>query len=431
MNRYAEYRESGVEWIGEIPSHWDAKRLASFGSFYKGKSITKGDLRVTGQPCILYSQIYTSYDRITVEVGSYIEQRLFDQSIKVTNEIFLFTCSGETADEIGKCLLYYGDEEISIGGDIVAFKLQPDAQFDPVFLSFVFNCSYSQFFKASNSRGEIVVHIYKSQLRELRVVFPSIEEQIEISQYLNEKTSQIDSLSEKLQRKIELLIEQRTALINLCVTKGLNPNVKMKDSGVEWIGEIPSHWEISLLKHFCSHINFKRHAKNNEIKISPENVEPGTGKILDYQSNYENIGMEFEFGDTLLNKLRVYLAKVVFCEFSGLSMGEMIVLRPTRIDPNKFQFYLLSSCRFIDHLNSLSEGVKMPRTPINGIMKSRVPITTLREQSQISQFLNKKTSQFDSLIEKLQRKIEILKEYRHSLISNVVTGKVKVTEEAI
>ena len=214
----AEMKDSGVEWIGEIPSHWDVKRLASFGSFYKGKSITKGDLKVTGQPCILYSQIYTTYDRITVEVRSYIEQRLFDQSIKVTKETFLFTCSGETTDEIGKCILYYGDEEISIGGDIVAYKLQPDAQFDPVFLSFVFNCSYSQFFKASNSRGEIVVHIYKSQLRELRVVIPSIEEQIEISQYLNEKTSQIDSLSEKLQRKIELLKEYRHSLISNVVT---------------------------------------------------------------------------------------------------------------------------------------------------------------------------------------------------------------------
>ena len=213
-----EMKNSGVEWIGEIPSHWDTKRLASFGSFYKGKRITKGDLRVIGRPCILYSQIYTSYDHITAEVDSYIEQRLFDHSIKVTKEIFLFTCSGETADEIGKCLLYYGDEEISIGGDIVAYKLQPHAQFDPIFLSFVFNCSYSKFFKASNSRGEIVVHIYKNQLRELRVVFPGIEEQIEIGQYLNKMTSQIDSLSEKLRRKIELLKEYRQSLISNVVT---------------------------------------------------------------------------------------------------------------------------------------------------------------------------------------------------------------------
>ena len=269
----------------------------------------------------------------------------------------------------------------------------------------------------------------RSSLDEVLLPLIPLNTQFQISQFLDKKTSQIDSLIEKIERKIELHIEQRTILISQCVTKGLDPKVQMKDSGVEWIGEIPSHWEIGLLKHFCSHINFKRHAKKNESKISPENVESGTGKVLDHQSDYENIGMEFEFGDTLLNKLRVYLAKFVFCEFSGLSMGEMIVLRPISIDP-KFQYYLLSSCRFIDYLNSLSEGVKMPRTPIDGIMKSRVPITTIREQSQISQFLDKKTSQFNSLIEKLQRKIELLKEYRQSLISNVVTGKVKVTEDA-
>ena len=193
-----------------------------------------------------------------------------------------------------------------------------------------------------------------------------------------------------------------------------------KDSGIEWIGEIPSYWEIGRLKHCCEHINIKRQAKKDELKISPEYVESGTGKILHYHSSYENLGVEFKTSDTLLNKLRVYLAKVVFCEFPGLSMGEMIVLRPTKIYP-KFQFYLLLSYRFIDYLNSLSEGVKMPRTPIEGIMNSDIPIPIFSEQSQISQFLDKKTTQIDSLIEKIERKIGFLREYRTALVSRCVT----------
>ena len=151
-------------------------------------------------------------------------------------------------------------------------------------------------------------------------------------------------------------------MIRQCVTKGLDCNVEMKDSGIEWIGEIPKHWLLSMLKYFCSHINDKRYPCEGDIKISAENVESGTGKVVDYYADYGHLGMEFQKGDTLLNKLRVYLAKVVFCEFSGLSMSEMIVLRPKNFQ-SKYQYYLLSTETFIRQLDSLAEGVKMPRVP--------------------------------------------------------------------
>ncbi len=193
-----------------------------------------------------------------------------------------------------------------------------------------------------------------------------------------------------------------------------------KHTGIDWLGLIPSHWEVSFLKYTSSHINKKRLPEQGERKISPENVESGTGRIMNYYSDYGTKGLEFQIGDTLLNKLRVYLSKVVFCNFSGLSMGEMIVLRPIKYNPN-YQFHLLSSSLFIDTLNSLSEGVKVPRPPIEEIMRTTVPVPPENEQILISKYLDKKTSQIDSLIEKIQQKIELLKEQRTSLINQCVT----------
>ena len=422
MDNVLGHKDSGIEWVGDVPFDWKTLRLRHILKPSECRSVTGDEelLSITiDRGVVKRSEYIGSNDESLTRAETLVGYK-FVQKTNLVNNIMKMSF---------KCLGVSRYEGI-VSPAYSVFEVNRDVA-DPRFLHELLRIDLyvSEYRKRSKGIQESRMRLYDDYFLDIKVALPPLHKQALISKYLGKRTSQIDSLIEKFQRKIELLKEQRTALINQCVTKGLYPNVEMKISGVEWIGEIPRHWEIGLLKHFCSHINIKRHAKNNESKISPENVESGTGKILDHQSDYKNIGMEFEFGDTLLNKLRVYLAKVVFCELSGLSMGEMIVLRPTSINP-KFQFYLLSSCRFIDYLNSLSEGVKMPRTPIDGIMKSQLPITTLREQSQISQFLDRNTSQIDSLSEKLRRKIELLKEYRQSLISNVVTGKVKVTEDA-
>ena len=131
-------------------------------------------------------------------------------------------------------------------------------------------------------------------------------------------------------------------MINQRVTKGRDPNVEMKDSRIEWISEIPRHWEVKRLKFLANHISSKHLPLDGEIKISPENVESHTGKINNYFSEYDTEGQEFIEGDILFNKLRVYLNKVVLCDFKGLSMGEMIVIRPVKIT-NGFLYRVLNS----------------------------------------------------------------------------------------
>ncbi len=194
-----------------------------------------------------------------------------------------------------------------------------------------------------------------------------------------------------------------------------------KESGVEWIGEIPAHWEIGKIKYIATLVSQKSIPEIDAVKISPENVESETGKVLDFYSPYDSAGVKFQTGDVLFNKLRVYLSKVVFAEYSGYSLGEMIVIRPSVQDTGKYLFYMMLSCRFIVYCNSISYGVKMPRTDVDDILNAKIPMASYQEQIQIANFLDRKTGQIDELIRIKERQIELLQEKRIVLINQAVT----------
>ena len=194
-----------------------------------------------------------------------------------------------------------------------------------------------------------------------------------------------------------------------------------KESGVEWIGKIPAHWKIEKIKYIAIFVSEKSTPETDDIKISPENVESKTGKVLDFYSSYDSIGVKFQVGDVLFNKIRVYLNKVVFAEYGGYSLGEMIVIRPSLEDIGKYLFYLMLSSRFIEYCNSISKGAKMPRTDVYDILNAQIPITSYQEQTQIVNFLDRKTEQIDELIRIKERRIELLQAQRTALINQAVT----------
>ena len=194
-----------------------------------------------------------------------------------------------------------------------------------------------------------------------------------------------------------------------------------KESGVEWIGKIPAHWKIKKIKHVVTFVSEKSTPETDDIKISPENVESKTGKVLDFYSSYDSIGVKFQVGDVLFNKIRVYLNKVVFAEYGGYSLGEMIVIRPSLEDIGKYLFYLMLSSRFIEYCNSISKGAKMPRTDVYDILNAQIPITSYQEQTQIANFLDRKTKQIDELIRIKERRIELLQAQRTTLVNQAVT----------
>ena len=297
-------------------------------------------------------------------------------------------------------------------------------KYDPYFVYYLLLTKTDVIQSVANSATTPIVN--KSTFASIDVCVPPLPTQHAIANFLDRKTEQIDELTRIKERRIKLLQEQRTALISQAVTKGLDPNVEMKPSGVEWIGEIPAHWKIEKIKHVATLISEKSTPETDAIKISPENVESETGKVLNFYSSYDAVGVKFQEGDVLFNKIRVYLNKVVFAKYDGYSLGEMIVIRPTLQRMSKYLFYFMLSNRFIEYCDSISYGAKMPRTAVNDILNAKIPIPLDQEKLQIANFLDCKTQQIDELIAAEQRKIELLKEYRQSLISEAVTGKIDV-----
>ena len=270
------------------------------------------------------------------------------------------------------------------------------------------------------------INLRQDRVNDLIVYVPPTSEQEQIVKYLDEKTSQIDNLISVTEKKIELLKQKRTSLINEAVTKGLNKDVELKDSGVEWIGEIPKHWVIKKMKYCLRLISEKGTTNETDIKISPENVESDTGVCFNLYSEYTGEGMKFQKGDILLNKLRIYLKKIILTEYDGFSMGEMIVLR-TLVGNNKYYFYTLFNQGLINLLNEQSNGVKLPRVSPEIILNSEIVFPPIPEQEQIVEYIDTQTKEIAKLVSIEQRRIETLKEYRQSLISEVVKGKIKVT----
>ncbi len=194
-----------------------------------------------------------------------------------------------------------------------------------------------------------------------------------------------------------------------------------KKSSVEWLGEIPAHWKIERIKHVATLVSEKSTPETDAIKISPENVESKTGKVLDFYSSYDAVGVKFQAGDVLFNKIRVYLNKVVFAKYDGYSLGEMIVIRPTLQCMGKYLFYLMQSNRFIEYCDSISYGAKMPRTAVDDILNAKIPIPLDHEKLQIANFLDRKTEQIDELVRIKERQTELLQEQRTALINQTVT----------
>ena len=428
MNRYPKYKESGVEWIGEIPKHWEIKKLKYVAKILPSnvdKHIYPDEIQV--RLCNYIDVYYNDY--ITVDTvlkkGSCKESEFAKFVLKKSDVII--TKDSETPDDIGVPTYVKDDLDRVVCGYHLTM-LRPLACRGEYIFRFIQSDRTRRYFEV-NSNGITRYGLGKSSIENLLLPIPTDSEQQQIANFLDRKTEQIDELIHIKERQIELLQEQRTALINQAVTKGLDPNVEMKPSGVEWIGEIPAHWKIEKIKHVATLVSEKSTPETDAIKISPENVESETGKVLDFYSSYDAVGVKFQDGDVLFNKIRVYLNKVVFAKYDGYSLGEMIVIRPTLQRMSKYLFYLMLSNRFIEYCDSISYGAKMPRTAVDDILNTKIPIPLDQEKLQIANFLDHKTEQINELIAAEQRKIERLKEYRQSLISEAVTGKIDIRNE--
>jgi type I restriction enzyme S subunit len=207
-------KDSGVEWIGEIPFGWELRKGSTLGKYSKGSGIKKDEVKEQGFPCIRYGEIYSKYNHRVNGVTTYVENGVTD--VKVGKGALFMTGSGETLEEIGKCVVYLGEEDLYVGGDIIILK--PNSFFDPEFLSYQINSECIRIQRELHGRGGIIVHIYPKNFKEMWFSTPTLSEQRQIVSYLDEQTEKIESSIQLEKKKIKLLKEYRQSLISEVVT---------------------------------------------------------------------------------------------------------------------------------------------------------------------------------------------------------------------
>lgn len=423
MKTYDNYKDSGIDWIGEIPSDWDVKKLKYLAFIKTGYT----PLTSVEENFSIDGFVWVKPDNLNEFVPiTDSKDKINGDSVKKQNIVpkgsILLCCIGS----IGK----FGIAGVDLTTNQQINSITFNEQMSFGYGKYLIFCCQCELEKASN--GNVVRILNTTALSSLAFPAPTFREQTQIAQYLDQKTSQIDKLISDKQKLIELLKEERTAVINQAVTKGLNPDVPMKDSGISWFGEIPQHWQLKKLKHLCSLISEKTQSANNGQVILLENIESWTGKLLG-QGTAESVVSDlnlFGCNDILFSKLRPYLAKVVLAEVPGVCAGELLVLRTSPEILPKFLFYRMISEMMINIIDGSTYGSKMPRASwSNFISQLYIPICSIDEQRNIIYKIEQTDRRITALTKMTAKEIELLKEYRIALISEAVTGKIDVRDD--
>ena len=417
MRRYESYKDSGVEWLGEVPSQWEL--TIGMNVFRENKRDNKGMKEKT--------VLSLSYGQIIIKP----EEKL----VGLVPESFETYQIVEPNDIIIRCTDLQNDQT-SLRTGLAKDK----GIITSAYLNLkVINNHSAKFLHYYLHTLDITKVLYKfgSGLRQnlsfldfkrLPIIDIPLSEQQKISQFLDDKTAKIDQAVDLAEKQIALLKEHKQILIQNAVTRGLNPDVPLKDFGVEWIGQVPEHWGVKKLKFVLTLSNKKEESKNsNKRYIGMENIESFTGKINDIPLIAEGIANSFYKDEILFGKLRPYLAKSYLADFDGICSTEFLVYRSTKVLNNRFALNIFLSYGFIDAVNASTYGSKMPRANAEFISNIFLAIPPLLEQKQIIDYLDKQTAKIDQAIALKTAHIEKLKEYKSVLINDVVTGKVRVS----
>lgn len=416
MRRYESYKDSGVEWLGEVPHCWDVKKV-------------KNIFHLIVEPAAKNNQceLLSVYTDIGVKPRAELEERGNKAS---TTDGYWIVKKGDIV--VNKLLAWMGAIGLSEYDGVTSPAydiLRPHQQINGKFFHYLFRTPLclSEFKKNSRGIMDMRLRLYFEELGNIYIPFPSYQEQQKIAQFLDDKIAKIDQAVDLAEKQIALLKEHKQILIQNAVTRGLNPDVPLKDSGVEWIGQVPEHWEVKRLKFVLTLSNKKEESKNsNKRYIGMENIESFTGKINDIPLIAEGIANSFYKDEILFGKLRPYLAKSYLADFDGICSTEFLVYRSTKVLNNRFALNIFLSYGFIDAVNASTYGSKMPRANAEFISNMFLAIPPLSEQKQIIDYLDKQTAKIDQAIALKTAHIEKLKEYKSVLINDVVTGKVRV-----
>lgn len=424
MKQYDNYKPSGVDWLGEVPEHWEIKKVKRL--FVEKKKETNVELNCGS----------ISYGKVV-----YKDDEKIPESTKRSYQVlakgdFLINPLNLNYDLISlRIALSDIDVVVSSGYIILKNRVKLDKNYYK-WLLHIFDIVFMKTLGAGVRQTLSFTHLANCDL-----VFPPLIEQTTIANFLDDKTAKLDQAIAIKEQQIGLLKERKQIIIQEAVTKGLDKTVKLKDSGVEWIGEIPEHWEVNKLYGQCNFIRGNSTFSKDELLNKGEFVALQYGKTykVDIIDNNYNFYVNEEFykqsqvvnnEDTILISTSETIEDLGHSAYYnrndlGLLGGEQILLNPKKEKVAGHYLYFLSKL-FSKELRKYATGIKVFRFNINDLKTIYISLPPLSEQKEIADFIETQSTKIDKAVAIKEQEIEKLKEYKVSLIDGVVTGKVKI-----
>ena len=425
---YPEYKDSGVDWLGEVPSHWN---IAGFKKYlksivdYRGRTPTKIDDGVFLVTARNIKNGIINYD-LSTEFISDDEYQLIMRRGKPSIGEVLFTTEaplGEVAN--------IDNEQIALAQRIVKFSGK-DNILNNFYLKYFIQSTQFQNGLMSYATGSTALGIKAERFVYLRQILPLYDEQAAISNFLDRETQKIDNLIAKQQNLIELLTEKRQAVISHAVTKGINPDVKMKDSGVEWLGEVPEHWD--LVRGRFLFVKMERPPMVDDKIVTAYRdgeVTLRENRRLDgYTIAVKEIGYQrVLINDLVVHGMDAFAGAIGVSDSDGKCTPEYAVLNTIKDNYNAHYYaHVLRLMSNRDYIYVICPSVRerAPRFRFEKLKNVFLPTPPSKEQSDIVKYISNIYDKTESLIKKSLRMIDLLQERRTALISAAVTGKIDV-----
>ena len=436
MERYSEYKDSGVKWLGEIPSHWEVVR--GLGVFSENKS-KNTQLENSTVLSLSYGKIIVKKD---IDSGLVPEEY---SSYQIVRPGCIIVRSTDLQNDKTSLRIGYVCDEGIITSAYLGLQVKGNNN-DKYLYYFLHDWDITkEIYRHGNGLRQ---SLSWNDLRDISVLLPPLSEQDAIVRYLDSATSEIDKAIAMQQKMIDLLNERKQIIIQNAVTKGLDENVEMKESGVEWIGKIPKHWEVLNFRHLIKiltdftangsfgdlasnvkYLDIKDYARLVRLTDLRNNFDEEKGVWVN-KSSYEYLAKsELHGGELLIANVGAY---------SGLPWIMPNVSFRTTLAPNMFMlklqdviteyiYYLLSSSMYFAHLQKVASATAQPKLNKNNIRELNIVLPPKSEQQQIVTYLDSDMQRFDSAITNCQRQITLLQERKQIIINEVVTGKVRVS----
>lgn len=427
MKRYDSYKDSGVRWLGDIPSHWEVKRL---GSYFTERRVKVSDKEY--EPLsVTKLGVFPQWENVA-KTNDGDNRKLVRKGDFVINS---------RSDRKGSSGVSDRDGSVSL----INIVLQPRKTIIASYTNYLLK-SYEFVEEYYRNGHGIVADLWTTRFDEMKMIkvaIPSVEEQEAIANYLDATTSKIDAAIAQQQKMIDLLNERKQIIINNAVTKGLNPNVKMKPSGVDWIEDIPEHWEITKLKNVCQafgRIGFRGYSTTDLvdegegcITLSPSNMSDGNmqfGKCtyLSWKKYEESPEIKIFNGDILFVKTGSTYGKSAIVQNLPLEATinpQLLVFKNLSCD-NEFLAYVLQTNIIKTQVELSVIGGTIPTISQQKILNYVIPTPPINEQKAIVHSIEKKCAPIYEAKKMSEFQISLLQERKQIIINDVVTGKVKV-----